>query len=123
MRPIRFGKASGRPRKTGKNLLEKEYGDYLEQRHRAGEVLWYDFESIKVRLADNTFYTPDYLVMLADGTLEAHECKGHWEDDARVKIKVAAERYPFRFIAITKAKKKDGGGWRFEQFSGGFEVG
>jgi hypothetical protein len=28
--------------------------------------------------------------MLADGQLQAHEVKGHWEDDARVKIKVAA---------------------------------
>ena len=40
--------------------------------------------------------------------------KGHWEDDARVKIKVAAAMFPFTFIAVFAAPKKDGGGWRFE---------
>ena len=50
--------------------------------------------------------------MLADGTLEVHEVKGHWVDDARVKIKVAADMYPFRFIAIKAA----GGNWQTEEF-------
>ena len=37
------------------------------------------------------------------GVLELHECKGFWRDDARVKIKVAASLYPFKFIAVTAA--------------------
>jgi hypothetical protein len=44
------------------------------------------------------------------------EVKGHWEEDARVKIKVAASIYPFRFIAVTARARKDGGGWVLEEF-------
>lgn len=103
--------------KTGQlNKTETEYGRLLEMRKHAGEILWYRFDGMKLRLADNTFYTPDFAVMLADGTLECHEVKGHWMDDARVKIKVAAEMYPFRFIAVKAKAKKDGGGWSTEDF-------
>ncbi|MFC4172663.1 DUF1064 domain-containing protein [Microvirga sp. GCM10011540] len=103
--------------KTGQmNKTEKAYGDFLELRKRAGEIAWYKFEGIKLRLADNTFYTPDYTVMLSDGSLECHEVKGFWQDDARVKIKIAADLYPFRFIALKANAKKDGGGWTEETF-------
>jgi hypothetical protein len=51
--------------------------------------------------------------MSADGLLELHEVKGGpWQDDARVKIKVAAALYPFRFIAI----RARAGGWEREEF-------
>jgi hypothetical protein len=50
--------------------------------------------------------------MSADGSLQAHEVKGFWTDDARVKIKVAAEMYPIQFIAI----KKEKGEWQKEFF-------
>lgn len=109
--------ALGRLKPGQKNKTEQRYGEHLEQRRIAGEVAWYKFEGVKLRLADNTFYTPDYAVMLADGQMEMHECKGHWTDDARVKIKVAADIYPFRFIAVKAKAKKDGGGWGMEDFS------
>ena len=54
--------------------------------------------------------------MAADGVIECHEVKGYWQDDARVKIKVAADQYPFRFVAIKARAKKDGGGWAVEDF-------
>ena len=50
------------------------------------------------------------------GTIECHEVKGFWTDDARVKVKVAADQYPFRFIAIKALPKKQGGGWAAESF-------
>jgi hypothetical protein len=40
------------------------------------------------------------MVLKSDGALECHEVKGHWTDDALVKIRVAAEQFPFRFIAV-----------------------
>jgi hypothetical protein len=95
------------------NKTEAAYGDHLELRRRAGEVAWFKFEAVKLRLADLTFYTPDFLVMLTSGELEAHEVKGHWEDDARVKIKVAASLFPFRFIGVRKVRSA----WEFEVFS------
>ncbi len=104
--------------KAGKmNKTESEWAQYLELRKSAGLVSWYKFEGIKLRLADNTFYSPDFAVMLADGSLEIHEVKGHWRDDARVKIKVAADLYPFRFLAVRKQPKGQGGGWDVEEIS------
>ncbi|MCZ8579466.1 DUF1064 domain-containing protein [Escherichia albertii] len=103
--------------KTGQmNKTESAYCQHLEQRKRAGEIAWYRFEGIKLRLADNTFYTPDFAVMLATGEMELHEVKGFWTEDARVKTKVAADQYPFRIIAVTPKTKKAGGGWKVEEF-------
>lgn len=103
--------------KTGQlNKTEASYGQELEARKIAGEVLWYKFEGLKLRLADNTFYTPDFAVMLADNTIECHEVKGFWQDDARAKIKIAADLYPFRFIAVKAQSKKNGGGFSVEEF-------
>lgn len=100
--------------KTGQmNKTEAAYAKHLEDRRIAGEVWWYKFEGVKLRLADNTFYTPDFAVMLDDCTIEMHEVKGHWEDDAKVKIKVASSIYPFRFLAIKMNKRK---GWDVEEF-------
>jgi hypothetical protein len=103
--------------KTGvMNATEAEYARVLEADKAAGLVAWYRFEGVKLRLADNTFYTPDFAVMLATGEMQMHEVKGHWQDDARVKIKIAAEMYPFRFYALKKRAKKDGGGFVAESF-------
>ena len=89
--------------------------NYINPRLFTGEFLSSDFESIKLRLAKTTFYTPDFAVTTPTEFI-FFEVKGHWEDDARVKIKVAADKYPhFRFIAVKKAPAKDGG-WKFEDF-------
>ena len=103
--------------KVGKmNQTEAAYAERLRALQHAGEILWHRFEGIKLRLADNTFYTPDFAVLAADGVMELHEVKGFWQDDARAKIKIAADQYPFRFIAVRVRPKKDGGGWAVEEF-------
>ncbi len=108
--------ALGRLKTGQRNKTESAYETFLEARRRVGDVLWFKFEGVKLRLADNTFYTPDYAVMLANGQMEMHEVKGFWQDDARAKIKIAAEIYPFRFLAARPKAKKDGGGWDVEVF-------
>ena len=108
--------ALGRLKSGEMNGTEQAYHDHLAQRQHAGEVAWFKFEAMTFKLADDTRYTPDFMVMLADGRMEVHEVKGHWTDDARVKIKVAAALFPFAFIAIKKKAKKDGGGWEKEVF-------
>ena len=120
---MRFGKsktalfALGRLKTGERNKTEQAYEDLLKAMQIAGEILWYKFEGVKLRLADNTFYTPDFFVMMASGQLEAHEVKGgYWMDDARAKIKIAADMYPFRFIAAKPKAKKNGGGWEIEVF-------
>jgi hypothetical protein len=109
-------KALGRLKVGQLNKTEQAYANYLEALKQAGSIIWYKFEGLKFRLADNTFYTPDFAVQRANGLLEAHEVKGHWQDDARVKIKIAAEMYPIQFIAVKVRAKKDGGGWAVEEF-------
>lgn len=103
--------------KTGQmNKTESAYGQRLELLKATGDIVWYKFEGMKFRLADNTFYTPDFIVMRSDGTLESHEVKGFWTDDARVKIKVAADMYPLQFLAVIAKTNKSGGGWEIERF-------
>lgn len=108
MIPVKKGP---RPRhiKGKMNGTEERYAaDVLTPGKLAGEVLDWRFEAIKLRLADNTFYEPDFIVVTPE-LFEIHEVKGHWEDDARVKIKVAARLYPWlRFVAVkydSKAKR------------------
>ncbi len=109
--------AKGIPRELSMNKTEARYEQYLASLQMGGLVRSYLFEGIKLRLADKkTFYTPDFFVVMPDMTLECHEVKGFWQDDARVKIKVAASLFPFRFIAVKAQSKKAGGGWEFEEF-------
>ncbi|MGH7243631.1 MAG: hypothetical protein ACREJD_09465 [Phycisphaerales bacterium] len=111
-----FARSRHKPILGEMNSTERAYANRLCLLELDRQVLWWKFEAIKFRLADSTFYTPDFAVMLADGTVEIHEVKGFWEDDARVKIKVAAELYPFRFRAFRPKSKKEGGGWHEEAF-------
>lgn len=108
--------ALGRLKQGQMNGTERDYAALLDARRVAGEVAWFKFEGLKLRLADNTFYTPDFAVMLTGGEMECHEVKGQWQDDARAKIKIAADLYPFRFIAVKRAAKRDGGGFSVEEF-------
>jgi hypothetical protein len=107
-------RALGRLKQGVMNKTEQNYAGHLEDRKIKGEILYYAFDSIKFRLADKTFYTPDFVVMKASGEIEIHEVKGHWEDDARVKIKVAASMHPFPFIAVMWNSKNNT--WDFENF-------
>jgi hypothetical protein len=109
--------ALGRLKVGQMNKTEAEYAALLEQERLFGNVAWFKFEGLKFRLADNTFYTPDFAVMLTGGVMQMHEVKGNWfHDDARAKIKIAADLYPFEFIAVRKRSKKEGGGFTKEHF-------
>jgi len=108
--------ALGRLKTGTMNKTEQAYARTLQEQLVSGMIAWFKFEGMKFRLADNTFYTPDFMVMLIDGRLQAHEVKGFWQDDARAKIKIAADMYPIEFIAVKPMPKKDGGGWKIEEF-------
>ena len=108
--------ALGRLKVGAMNKTEAAYDKHLALMQHAGEIQWRKFEGLKLRLADNTFFTPDFAVMAADGVMECHEVKGFWLEDARAKIKIAADMYPFRFLAVRVKPKKEGGGWEIETF-------
>ena len=110
--------ALGRLPKGAMNKTEQEYAAYLELLKKGGEILDYRFEQVRFSMASNTSYTPDFLVINKEREVELHEVKGRWEDDARVKIKVAQRQNPwFKFVAVMKKRVKDGGGWQFEGFA------
>lgn len=110
------GRTTGR--KPGMNKTEAEHAANLAIRKAAGEILDYRYEHLTIKIADDTRYTPDFWVLLPDGTIEFHEVKGWaFEDDALVKIKVAAEQcYWAVFRAYIKRSKKNGGGWKVREF-------
>lgn len=111
-------RALGRLRPGDMNKTEAAYDKVLAEQLHAGLIQWYRFESIKLRLADNTFLTVDFAVLRADGVFEFHDVKGAWAiytDDAKVKMKVAAESFPFVFKVAVPRKKKDGGGWEVRE--------
>jgi len=110
-------KATGRPQhEPGRmNKLEAKYAQHLELRSMTGEIKAWAFEPLKLKLAPSTFYNVDFIVVMVDGRVELHETKGHWEDDARVKIKVAATMFPWwQFVGVQWSKEmKD---WKIERF-------
>lgn len=100
--------ALGRMKAGKMNKTEAAYEQVLKARKFAGEIEWYAFEPINIRLADKCFYSPDFMVMLAGGAIEIHEVKGTFiQDDALVKIKAASEALPFQFCIM----KLENGQW------------
>ena len=97
--------------------LEQRYDELLGQRLAAGEILWYRYEGIRLRLGKNSNYTPDFALMRADGQLELHEVKGSWQAknqrDGKTKLRVAAGMYPFTFFGVTYDRRL---GWQFQEF-------
>lgn len=110
--------ALGRLAKDTMNKTEAAYAELLEQRKRIGQILDYKFHPMNVRLAAGTFYEVDFLVLGADLRLSIHEVKGGFTTDkGQMKIKLCAEALPwFEFLKVSKLTKKDGGGWKVEEF-------
>lgn len=113
------------------NGLERRYHDLLHLLYLDGQILDVAFEPERLRLADCTFYIPDFRIIRPDGIVEFHEVKGgFWREDARVKIKTAAEAHPYVFRAVTEVNPRKppkrvtvrierGSVWSWETFSRG----
>jgi len=101
------------------NRTEQRRAERLEALRTLGQIHDWRYEPMKFRLADNTWLTPDFLVIENDGSVTLEDVKGRakaggpWvEEDARIKLKVAASRYPwFRWTIVWEAK---GGAWNVE---------
>lgn len=96
--------ALGRMKGRKMNKTERAYSNYLEFQKKMGEVLWYEFEPMNLRLADKCFYKVDFLVLTKEMLLEVHEIKGFMTDDSLVKFKAAGEKFPFKFRMIMLEK-------------------
>jgi hypothetical protein len=116
---MRRFQAKGRLKTGQMNKTEESYSKYLEDLKHARAIAWWKFEGVKLRLADNTFFTVDFAVLNFSQELEMHEVKPRsgdsyfCMDDAKMKIKIAADMYPFKFLIAYPVK---GGGWATEEF-------
>jgi hypothetical protein len=93
------------------NRLEESYSRHLDLRKAAGEVAEWWFEGLAFRIGERCFWHPDFLVQLADGTLELHDTKGFVQDDATVKARAVAGKYPFDVFHVKRIK----GHWVLKQ--------
>lgn len=110
------------------NKTEARYArEILEVQLRARDILWYRYEPMKLQLGDELTYTPDFMSISAvDGEIQCHEVKAIWstgragfKDDARAKIKMAAQMFPFFSFVVaayqsTSRKHVRVPGWHFE---------
>lgn len=112
--------ALGRLKQGERNRTEQAYYDYLLTLKNKGLIADFWFESMKLKVASNRCdYMPDFLVLRNNGALEIHEVKGSkavFQDDAKVKCKVCADKYPFRLKVVYPIPKKQGGGWEIQEF-------
>jgi hypothetical protein len=79
------------------NQSEARFSRLLDAMQQQGRIREWRFQAVKLRLADLTWYTPDFRVITAEGLVIFIEFKGSWsaphQDDSRVKLKVAAEQF------------------------------
>ena len=110
--------ALGRLKAGTMNQTEAAYSRHLLHQQAAGQIAWHRFEGITLKLADHARYTPDFVVMRADGVIELHEVKGAraiFRDDARAKTRIAASDFPFR-VLVVYPRDRQFSGWDIEEF-------
>jgi hypothetical protein len=88
------------------NKTEREFSELLDEAGERGEILRWQFEEVTLKIAPSTRYIPDFIAVLPNGNWQVFEIKGHLEDDAAVKFKAAAEKYPE--ISFHMLKKQRG---------------
>jgi hypothetical protein len=94
----------------GMNKTEEAFSRELQKLHLAGEIESWSFEACKFRLAPKTFYTPDFMVVFPN-YIALYDVKPSFrfvQDDAAVKIKVAARLFPW-FAWRLVAPRRGGG--------------
>ncbi|MBR8344678.1 hypothetical protein [Burkholderia ambifaria] len=102
----------GRVRTRKVDAAIEAYGALLATMRSIGRVLWFRANPIKLRLADETYYCPNFAVMVASGHLEMHHVIDAANNEPLTTVKIAAEQFPFRFVAV---HRDDSCGWKFEE--------
>jgi hypothetical protein len=90
------------------NRTETAYAWLLEGYKRVGDILYWEYNVVTLRIGNDCRYTPDFLVLRKDLVIELHEVKGSYtREDALVKIKAAAAHFPFVFILAVYGDNKE----------------
>lgn len=83
------------------NKTERAWYAYISRQGHA----WVGVQNVTLKLGDDCRYTPDFVVVTADGLAIAYEVKGFMRDDAQVKLKTAARQFPwFKFVLVKMTK-------------------
>lgn len=100
--------------RRGMNKTEAAFAEHLEVMKRAGHLAWYGFEAVRLNLGGGAWYKCDFVALEENGALVFWEVKGtFWREASRVRIKVAAGKFPhWTFIGV----QRDGTGWKEERF-------
>ncbi len=122
----RFRTAPDRQNKTERRFMDQ----YLLLRKFEGVSVHYEPCQVKYRLADKTWFLPDFAEILADGEINYYDVKAAWknkdgsysphcEDDAKVKIKVAAEQHRRwgHWIMAWEDGRAGCGAWKTKEFN------
>lgn len=106
------------------NKTEAAYAERLRIEAALGEIAYFAYEPVRLRIAEGALYTPDFMVIRNGKPVEFVEVKGgkrtrmgksvaYWKEASRVRIRVAAEQHPWaKFVAVWN----DGRIWRREEF-------
>ena len=87
--------------------LERRYAEILEGRKIVGEIRMWLYEPASLQIGGGARYTPDFLVFNLDGSVEFHEVKGFWREAAKVRLRVAIEKFPmFGFFVVTNDRHR-----------------
>jgi hypothetical protein len=100
-----------------RSKLEQAYAGYLHVLMLAGDILLYRYEPMTFSLG-GVRYTPDFMVLQKDSSVEFHEVKGFSKQllsrAGMVKVKVAANHYPWwKFVLVTRFRSE----WRMRELS------
>lgn len=92
------------------NETEALYACHLDELVASGVILAWWFESAKFNIAaagqQPSFYRPDFMLQMADKSIELHEVKGFTTEAARLRVKTAAGLYPFKFVLVQRLSQK-----------------
>lgn len=93
--------------------LEYDFARELDHQELLGNITQWWYSPCKFILAAGKActYTPDFMTIDAQGFVRFFEVKGYWREDARIKSKIFAEKFPFELTIVTREK----GQWKYER--------
>jgi hypothetical protein len=94
------------------NKTEAAFAAYLASVYPDAQV---EREGITLRLANGVRYTPDFCVFNPGGDVVFYEVKGFMRDDAAVKVKVAAGKFPRASFWLVTAIDRNRSAWRIDR--------
>lgn len=88
-----------------RSKLEADYAKRLEVERAAGLLVSWHYEPTPFQIGGGCGYTVDFKIERPDGSIEMHEVKGYWREAAKVRLKIAAERFPeFRWFIVVRKR-------------------